>query len=175
MKVAKLAHFGVLVFKIKLFTKVMEDHGCVHKYSYTAWLNNALHRNRARGRRWKGTRYFGRHESSQKCTVCEAAAAESSRAGARARVWLCSSSSPSLARSPFLQKMAEAGAGFLEQLKSCIVWSWTYLWTLWFFIMLFLVYILRVPLKISDNLTTGKQGEVIEREQPCPLPPFAKT
>lgn len=51
--------------------------------------------------------------------------------------------------------MAEAGTGFLEQLKSCIVWSWTYLWTLWFFIMLFLVYILRVPLKINDNLTTG--------------------
>uniref|UniRef100_A0A8V0X2M8 Suppressor of tumorigenicity 7 protein n=2 Tax=Neognathae TaxID=8825 RepID=A0A8V0X2M8_CHICK len=54
-----------------------------------------------------------------------------------------------------LKNMAEAGTGFLEQLKSCIVWSWTYLWTLWFFIMLFLVYILRVPLKINDNLTTG--------------------
>uniref|UniRef100_A0A8V0X8U1 Suppressor of tumorigenicity 7 protein n=1 Tax=Gallus gallus TaxID=9031 RepID=A0A8V0X8U1_CHICK len=55
-----------------------------------------------------------------------------------------------------LKNMAEAGTGFLEQLKSCIVWSWTYLWTLWFFIMLFLVYILRVPLKINDNLTTGR-------------------
>ncbi|XP_048802715.1 suppressor of tumorigenicity 7 protein isoform X1 [Lagopus muta] len=53
-----------------------------------------------------------------------------------------------------LKNMAEAGTGFLEQLKSCIVWSWTYLWTVWFFIMLFLVYILRVPLKINDNLTT---------------------
>lgn len=52
--------------------------------------------------------------------------------------------------------MAEAGTGFLEQLKSCIVWSWTYLWTVWFFIVLFLVYILRVPLKINDNLSTGK-------------------
>uniref|UniRef100_A0A8D0MCL2 Suppressor of tumorigenicity 7 protein n=1 Tax=Sus scrofa TaxID=9823 RepID=A0A8D0MCL2_PIG len=51
--------------------------------------------------------------------------------------------------------MAEAGTGFLEQLKSCIVWSWTYLWTVWFFIVLFLVYILRVPLKINDNLSTG--------------------
>ncbi|XP_014344238.1 suppressor of tumorigenicity 7 protein homolog isoform X2 [Latimeria chalumnae] len=50
--------------------------------------------------------------------------------------------------------MAETGTGFLEQLKSCIVWSWTYLWTVWFFVMLFLVYILRVPLKINDNLTT---------------------
>uniref|UniRef100_A0A8C8BKW1 Uncharacterized protein n=1 Tax=Otus sunia TaxID=257818 RepID=A0A8C8BKW1_9STRI len=55
----------------------------------------------------------------------------------------------------FSKNMAEAGTGFLEQLKSCIVWSWTYLWTLWFFIMLFLVYILRVPLKINDNLTTA--------------------
>ncbi|XP_059834274.1 suppressor of tumorigenicity 7 protein homolog isoform X3 [Hypanus sabinus] len=51
--------------------------------------------------------------------------------------------------------MAEVGSSSLaEQLKSCIVWSWTYLWTLWFFLMLFLVYILRVPLKISDNLST---------------------
>lgn len=50
--------------------------------------------------------------------------------------------------------MAEAGAGFLEQLKSCIVWSWTYLWTVWFFLVLFLVYILRVPLRINDNLST---------------------
>ncbi|XP_048356605.1 suppressor of tumorigenicity 7 protein isoform X2 [Sphaerodactylus townsendi] len=49
--------------------------------------------------------------------------------------------------------MAEVGAGFLEQLKSCIVWSWTSLWTLWFFAVLFLVYILKVPLKISDHLT----------------------
>ncbi|XP_028670383.2 suppressor of tumorigenicity 7 protein homolog isoform X1 [Erpetoichthys calabaricus] len=50
--------------------------------------------------------------------------------------------------------MAEAGTGLLEQLKSCIVCSWTYLWTVWFFVMLFLVYILRVPLRINDNLTT---------------------
>uniref|UniRef100_A0A8C0Z3E4 Suppression of tumorigenicity 7 n=2 Tax=Canis lupus familiaris TaxID=9615 RepID=A0A8C0Z3E4_CANLF len=47
--------------------------------------------------------------------------------------------------------MAEAGAGLLEQLKSCIVWSWTYLWTVWFFLVLFLVYVLRVPLRINDN------------------------
>uniref|UniRef100_A0A6I8RWH4 Suppression of tumorigenicity 7 n=1 Tax=Xenopus tropicalis TaxID=8364 RepID=A0A6I8RWH4_XENTR len=45
-----------------------------------------------------------------------------------------------------------AGAGFLEQLKSCMVWSWTYLWTVWFFLVLFLVYILRVPLRINANL-----------------------
>ncbi|NP_001086823.1 suppression of tumorigenicity 7 L homeolog [Xenopus laevis] len=50
--------------------------------------------------------------------------------------------------------MAEAGTGFLEQLKSCMVWSWTYLWTVWFFLVLFLVYILRVPLRINANLST---------------------
>ncbi|XP_070611565.1 suppressor of tumorigenicity 7 protein isoform X2 [Erythrolamprus reginae] len=50
--------------------------------------------------------------------------------------------------------MAENGGGFLEQLKSCISWSWTYLWTLWFFAMLFLVYVLRVPLKINENLSS---------------------
>lgn len=64
--------------------------------------------------------------------------------------------------------MAEAAAGFLEQLKSCIVWSWTYLWTVWFFIVLFLVYILRVPLRINDNLSTGQA-----RARP-PLPPPRK-
>lgn len=52
--------------------------------------------------------------------------------------------------------MAEAGAGFLEQLKSCVVWSWTYLWTVWFFLVLFLVYILRVPLKLNDNWSSGQ-------------------
>ncbi|MBN3302836.1 ST7 protein, partial [Amia calva] len=51
--------------------------------------------------------------------------------------------------------MAESGAGFVEQLKSCIVWSWAYFWTVWFFVMLFLVYILRVPLKINDSLTSA--------------------
>ncbi|XP_036281054.1 suppressor of tumorigenicity 7 protein isoform X8 [Pipistrellus kuhlii] len=47
--------------------------------------------------------------------------------------------------------MAEAGAGFVEQLKACAVWSWTYLWAVWFFLVLFLVYVLRVPLRIHDN------------------------
>ncbi|XP_054844260.1 suppressor of tumorigenicity 7 protein isoform X1 [Eublepharis macularius] len=50
--------------------------------------------------------------------------------------------------------MAEAGAGFVEQLKCCVACSWSSLWALWFFGMLFLVYILRAPLKINDNLTT---------------------
>ncbi|XP_045047391.1 suppressor of tumorigenicity 7 protein isoform X4 [Desmodus rotundus] len=60
--------------------------------------------------------------------------------------------------------MAEAGSGFLEHLKSCIVWSWTYLWTVWFFIVLFLVYILRVPLKINDNFSTVDPSGLSTRE-----------
>ncbi|KAG8514661.1 Suppressor of tumorigenicity 7 protein [Galemys pyrenaicus] len=64
--------------------------------------------------------------------------------------------------------MAEAGTGFLEQLKSCVVWSWTYLWTVWFFIVLFLVYILRVPLKINDNLSTGKARRPGRGARPSP-------
>ncbi|XP_063165566.1 suppressor of tumorigenicity 7 protein isoform X2 [Candoia aspera] len=83
-------------------------------------------------------------------TRCEVAAAESEAGELVAS--LCPS--PAAPSSLSFQNMAETGGGFLEQLKSCIVWSWTYLWTLWFFAMLFLVYILRVPLKINDNLTT---------------------
>ncbi|XP_072620960.1 suppressor of tumorigenicity 7 protein isoform X4 [Vulpes vulpes] len=46
---------------------------------------------------------------------------------------------------------AGAGAGLLEQLKSCALWSWTSLCTVWCFLVLFLVYVLRVPLRINDN------------------------
>ncbi|XP_053318620.1 suppressor of tumorigenicity 7 protein isoform X1 [Spea bombifrons] len=50
--------------------------------------------------------------------------------------------------------MAEAGTGFLEQLKSCMLCSWSSVWTVCFFFLLFLVYILRVPMKINANLST---------------------
>ncbi|KAG5273824.1 hypothetical protein AALO_G00155950 [Alosa alosa] len=43
------------------------------------------------------------------------------------------------------------GTGLLEQLKSCIVWCWAYFWTVWFFVMLFLVNILRLPFKYNDS------------------------
>ncbi|VDP11005.1 unnamed protein product [Soboliphyme baturini] len=39
-----------------------------------------------------------------------------------------------------------------SRLKSWITWSWTYLWAVWFLLVIALVYILRVPLKISDSL-----------------------
>lgn len=40
----------------------------------------------------------------------------------------------------------------LGRLKSWITWSWTYLWALWFLLVIALVYILRGPLKITENL-----------------------
>ncbi|XP_019370075.1 PREDICTED: suppressor of tumorigenicity 7 protein isoform X1 [Gavialis gangeticus] len=54
--------------------------------------------------------------------------------------------------------MAEAGPGpgpgWLEQLKSCFAWSGTSPWTLWLFALLCLAGVLRLPLRISDNLST---------------------
>ncbi|KAL5015299.1 hypothetical protein ScPMuIL_009569 [Solemya velum] len=48
-------------------------------------------------------------------------------------------------------------AGFLsricEKVKYGIQWSWTYLWTVWFVLVIFVVYILRGPLKLSENIS----------------------
>ncbi|GCB84731.1 hypothetical protein scyTo_0025420, partial [Scyliorhinus torazame] len=50
--------------------------------------------------------------------------------------------------------MADGGsAGFVERLKRCVSWSWTYLWALWFVLVLGLLYILRAPLKLHQNLS----------------------
>lgn len=50
-------------------------------------------------------------------------------------------------------------AGFLsrifEKVKSWIHWSWTYLWAVWFILVVFVVYILRGPLKLTENLSYG--------------------
>lgn len=40
----------------------------------------------------------------------------------------------------------------LGRLRSWVTWSWTYLWAVWFLLVLALVYILRGPLKISESL-----------------------
>jgi len=45
--------------------------------------------------------------------------------------------------------------GFLRRIKSWIVWSWTYLWAFWFLLVLFVIYYLRGPLKISENIGMG--------------------
>uniref|UniRef100_UPI00358E2DFF suppressor of tumorigenicity 7 protein isoform X1 n=1 Tax=Myxine glutinosa TaxID=7769 RepID=UPI00358E2DFF len=50
--------------------------------------------------------------------------------------------------------MAEVRVSLLDRLKSTIAWSWTYLWALWFVMVLFLIYILRAPLRINENVNT---------------------
>uniref|UniRef100_A0A8C5MEG3 Protein ST7 homolog n=1 Tax=Leptobrachium leishanense TaxID=445787 RepID=A0A8C5MEG3_9ANUR len=50
--------------------------------------------------------------------------------------------------------MAEAGSGFLEPLRSCSMGWWSSLCTGAFFLLLFLLYVLRVPLRVNANLST---------------------
>ena len=44
----------------------------------------------------------------------------------------------------------------LRNFKNWIVWSWTYLWAFWFLLVVFVLYYLRGPLKISENIGMGK-------------------
>lgn len=48
-------------------------------------------------------------------------------------------------------------AGFLSRfcgkIKGWIQWSWSYLWAVWFLLVVFVVYILRGPLKLSENIS----------------------
>lgn len=41
---------------------------------------------------------------------------------------------------------------FLNKLKTWIVWSWTYLWAFWFLLVVFVIYYLRGPLRIGENI-----------------------
>ena len=40
----------------------------------------------------------------------------------------------------------------LAWLKEIIAWSWTYLWAAWFILVAFVLFYLRGPLKIGENL-----------------------
>ena len=40
----------------------------------------------------------------------------------------------------------------LTKTKDLIVWSWSYLWAFWFLLVAFVIFYLRGPLKISENL-----------------------
>ncbi|CAB4010151.1 ST7 homolog, partial [Paramuricea clavata] len=40
----------------------------------------------------------------------------------------------------------------IKKVKKWIGWSWTYLWGVWFLTMIFLLYILRNPLKLRENV-----------------------
>lgn len=44
------------------------------------------------------------------------------------------------------------GFAFISWIKSTISWSWNYLWGIWFALVVFLVYLLRAPLKLGENL-----------------------
>ena len=44
---------------------------------------------------------------------------------------------------------------FFSRLKNWITWTWAYLWLLWFILVLFLFYILKGPLKLTENVSTA--------------------
>eukprot|EP00061_Rhincodon_typus_P004969 g23847.t1 len=65
-----------------------------------------------------------------------------------------SSSIPQSLRPAGWVNMADgSSAGVVERLKRCVSWSWTYLWALWFVLVLGLLYMLRAPLKLHENLS----------------------
>ncbi|KAM3726618.1 Protein MON2 [Dirofilaria immitis] len=43
----------------------------------------------------------------------------------------------------------------ITRLRSWVTWSWTYLWALWFLLVIALVYILRGPLHITESLESA--------------------
>jgi len=51
--------------------------------------------------------------------------------------------------------MADVLRKMFDKLKTWIAWLWTYLWALWFLLVVFVVYILRGPLRIGENFTSG--------------------
>lgn len=44
---------------------------------------------------------------------------------------------------------------FVKGLKLWIVWSWSYLWAFWFILVVFIIYYLRGPLRLKQNITMG--------------------
>ncbi|XP_077986656.1 suppressor of tumorigenicity 7 protein homolog isoform X2 [Glandiceps talaboti] len=48
--------------------------------------------------------------------------------------------------------MAGVLTTLLNKLKACLLWAWNYIWLLWFLLVVFLLYVLRVPLKMSENV-----------------------
>lgn len=54
------------------------------------------------------------------------------------------------------QQMAGNVCRFFTKVKELIIWSWSYLWALWFLLVISVVYYLRGPLKITDNIGMGE-------------------
>jgi hypothetical protein len=46
-------------------------------------------------------------------------------------------------------------SNIIEKLKTIISISWTYLCILWFLLVIILIYVLKGPLKITENVSTG--------------------
>ena len=44
----------------------------------------------------------------------------------------------------------------ISKIKQWIGWSWTYLWGFWFLLVIFLLYVLRTPLRLKENLNLGE-------------------
>ena len=56
-------------------------------------------------------------------------------------------------------KMADEQNGVqrsFSRIKQWIGWSWTYLWGFWFLLVIFLLYVLRTPLRLKENLNLGE-------------------
>lgn len=54
--------------------------------------------------------------------------------------------------------MADEASGVqrsIGKIKQWIGWSWTYLWGFWFLLVIFLLYVLRTPLRLKENLNLG--------------------
>lgn len=54
------------------------------------------------------------------------------------------------------QQMAGHVWRFFTKIKELIIWSWSYLWALWFLLVITVIYYLRGPLKITDNIGMGE-------------------
>ncbi|CAF0940433.1 unnamed protein product [Brachionus calyciflorus] len=46
-------------------------------------------------------------------------------------------------------------SGLFNRIKNCFTWAWTYLWILWFILVVILFYILKGPLKLTENVSTA--------------------
>ena len=44
---------------------------------------------------------------------------------------------------------------YFDMIKACITGLWAYLWILWLFLVFVIVYVLRGPLKLIENVSYG--------------------
>ncbi|XP_046889311.1 suppressor of tumorigenicity 7 protein homolog isoform X3 [Hypomesus transpacificus] len=51
-----------------------------------------------------------------------------------------------------------------EQPEFCMVWPWTFFWTIWYFVMLFMIYVYRLSLNYRDHLITAPSSAMFGTE-----------